>query len=239
MIDAISYLEIVNAVNMNLTSLPKRQIALDSVDQASAQTMARINAKTKKHSLVAVLFCNPNTEFCKKEILESLSYLHHRSGTAINIFCCGYGAYWPKEKYPDLVPVTKIEGVDWLYSDKAFVSVVEEFEEKTNWKYSGENELLLLDVIPSSEPKILNINNAIVCNLEQMKKDNAFSSVRSLFEKLIRYCATTDAADTFTFSDMQGLDVAKDLLKNTVLGFLPKDLRVSYNKAESYVIRKI
>lgn len=239
MIDAISYSEIVNAVNENLTSLPKRMLALDSVDQASSHAMAEINAKTKKHSLVAVLFCNPKTEFCKNEILNYLSYLHHRSGKAINIFCCGYGAYWPEDKYPDLEQVTKIEGVDWLYSDKAFVSVVEEFEEKTNWNYSGENELLLLDVVPSSEPKILNINNAIVCNLEQMKKDNAFSSVRSLFEQLIRYCATTEAADTWTFSDAQGLNIAKNLLKETILGFLPKNLQASYNKAENYVIRKI
>lgn len=239
MIDAISYSEIVNAVNKDFSSLPQRGITLDSVDQASAQVMAKINAKIKKHSLVAVLFCNPKTEFCKQEILESLSYLHHRSGKAINIFCCGYGAYWPEDKYPDLEPVTKIEGVDWLYSDKAFVSVVEEFEEKTNWGYSGENELLLLDVVPSSEPKILNINNAIVCNLEQMKKDDAFSSVRSLFEKIIRYCATTEAADTWTFSDSQGLNIAKDLLKDTMIGFLPKNLQASYNKAENYVIRKI
>jgi hypothetical protein len=239
MIDAISYSEIVIAVNKNLTSLPKRIMAFDSVDQASSQAMAEINAKTKKHSLVAVMFCNPKTEFCKKEILNSLSYLHHRSGKAINIFCCGYGAYWPEEKYPDLEPVTKIDGVDWLYSDQAFVSVVEEFEKKTRWRYSGENELLLLDVIPSPEPKTLNINNAIVCNLEQMKKDDAFSSVRSLFENLIRYCATTEAADTWTFSDTQGLNIAKNLLKDTILSFLPKNLQASYNKAENYVIRKI
>jgi len=239
MIDAINYSKIVNAVNKNLTSLPKRMVLFDSVDQVSSDAMTKINTITKKHSLVAVLFCNPKTKFCKNEILNSLSYLHHRSGKAINIFCCGYGAYWPEDKYPDLETVTKVEGVDWLYSDKAFVSVVEEFEEKTNWRYSGENELLLLDVVPSSEPKILNINNAIACNLEQMKKDDAFSSVRSLFEKLIRYCATTEAADTWTFSDTQGLNIAKNFLKDTMIGFLPKNLQASYKKAESYVIRKI
>lgn len=239
MIDAISYSEMVNAVNKNLASLPVREISCDSVESASTQAVANIKAEIKKHNLVAILFCNPKTEFCKKEILESLSYLHHRSGNAINIFCCGYGAHWPEEKYPDLEQVTKIEGVDWLYSDKAFVSVVKDFEEKTKWRYSGENELLLLDVIPSLEPKVLNINNAIVCNLEQMKKDDAFSSVRSLFEKLIRYCGTTEANDTWTFSDAQGLSIAKNLLKDTLLGFLPKSLHASYNKAESYVIKKI
>lgn len=239
MIDAISYLKIVESANRDLTSTPKRIMFFDSVEPAAERAMAEINNKTKKHSLVAVLFCNPKTEFCKKEILESLSYLHHRSDKAINIFCCGYGAYWPDEKYPDLAPVTKIDGIDWLYSDNAFVSVIDEFEEKTDWKYSGENELLLLDVSPSPDKNNLNINSAIVCNLEKMKKDEAFSSVRALFEKLIRYCATTEAADAWTFSDSQGLDIAKNFLKDTVLSFLPKHLQSSYNKAESYVIKKI
>ncbi|WP_153447184.1 hypothetical protein [Vibrio algicola] len=239
MIDAISYLNIVEAVNRDLTSMPKRMMFFDSVEPASERLATSINEKTQKHSLVAVLFCNPRTEFCKKEILESLSYLHHRSGKAINIFCCGYGAYWPHGKYPDLEPVTKIDGTDWLYSDNAFVSVINEFEDKTNWKYSGENELLLLDVSPSVDNGNLNINNAIVCNLEQMKKDEAFSSVRSLFEKLIRYCATTESADAWTFSDTQGLDIAKSLLKNTFLSFLPKDLQKTYKQAENYVIKKI
>ena len=239
MIDAISYSNIVEAVNRDLTSMPKRIMLFDSVEPAAERAAANINSKTKKHSLVAVLFCNPKTEFCKKEILESLSYLHHRSGKAINIFCCGYGAYWASDKYPDLEPVTKINGTDWLYSDNAFVSVITEFEEKTEWKYSGENELILLDVCPSSDENSLNINNAIVCNLEKMKKDEAFSSVRALFEKLIRYCATSEAADAWTFSDTQGLDIAKSFLKNTVLSFLPKHLQSSYNTAESYVVKKI
>lgn len=239
MIDAISYLKIVDSVNKNLESLPSRGMAYDSVEPATAQAVAEINAKIKKHCLVAVLFSNPKTEFCKKEILESLSYLHHRSGKAINIFCCGYGAYWPKDEYPDLESVTKIEGIDWLYSDKAFVAVVNEFEKATAWEYSGENELLLLDVIPSTEANSLNINNAMVCNLEKMKKDEAFSSVRSLFEKLIRYCATNEAADAWIFSDLRGLDVAKNLLKDTIFNFLPKHLQASYNQAENYVVRKI
>ncbi|HAU4887426.1 hypothetical protein M2R28_02395 [Aeromonas hydrophila] len=239
MIDAISYRKIVESVNKELTSMPKRIMFFDSAEPAAERAMAKINSATKKHSLVAVLFCNPRTEFCKKEILESLNYLHHRSGNSINIFCCGYGAYWPQYKYPDLECVTKIDGVDWYYSDNAFVSVIKEFEEKTSWRYSGENELILLDVIPSVDENDLNINNALVCNLEKMKKDEAFSSVRALFEKLIRYCSTTEAADAWTFSDTQGLSIAKNLLKDTVLSFLPKHLQSSYNKAESYVITKI
>ena len=239
MIDAIDYAMIVESVNNGFETQPIRVMMFDSVEPAAKEAMAEINSKVKKHSMVAILFCNPNTSFCKNEILSSLSYFHHRSKEAINLFCCGYGAYWPEEKYPDLVPIVKIDGEQWYYSDNAFVRALEDFESRTKWMYSGENELLLLDVSPSNDPKDLNINNAIVCNLEQMKRDNAFTSVRSLFEDLIRYCASTEFADAFTFSDRQGLDIAKNMLKDSVLGLLPESLRESYSKAESYAIKKI
>jgi hypothetical protein len=239
MISAISYSDIAKQINTELNSQPIRGIALDSVDPLTEKTMSSINSMIKRHCLVGILFCNPKTDFCKNEILNSLNYFHHRSKQYINFFCCGYGAYWSKNKYPDLQIVTKVDRVNWSYSDNAFVSVVEDFENRTRWRYSGENELLLLDVIPSINKNELNINNAIVCNLEKMKKDNAFSSVRSFFEDIIRYATTDDLATAWSFSDRKGGELTKDFLKNTILSFLPKPLRLSYSKAENYVIKKI
>jgi hypothetical protein len=239
MIDAILYKDIVESVNRQFSEQPRRLMTLDGINLESSQKMSDINSKIKKHCLVAVLFCNPNTIFCKNEILDSLSYFHHRSKQYIDIFCCGYGAYWPNKKYPDLKVVTQIDGTNWSYSDNSFVTAVEEFEEKTKWRYSGENELLLLDVGPSDDVDELNISSAIVCNLEQMKKDNAFSSVRSLFEDLIRFAASSDAADAWGFSDAKGADVAISFLKDGVLGLLPKSLQSSYRQAESFAVRQI
>ncbi|WP_351079233.1 hypothetical protein [Shewanella sp. CAL98-MNA-CIBAN-0140] len=239
MIDAICYKDIVESVNKDLKSLPIKMKFFDSVDPVTSNAMQEINSKIKKHTLVAILFCNPNTDFCKKEILASLSYLHHRSKEHINIFCCGYGAYWPEHKYPDLNVVTSISGTDWCYSDNSFVEAIEAFENTTKWKYSGENELLLLDASPSSDVSNLNINNAIVCNLERMKSDKAFSSVRSLLEDVIRYASSTSATDAWEFSDKKGGELAVDLLKNTMLSFLPKQFQTSYKKAESYAVKKI
>lgn len=239
MIDAICFKDIVDSVNKDLKSLPIRGICFDSVDPVTSNAMQEINSKIKKHALVAILFCNPKTEFCQKEILASLSYLHHRSKHHINIFCCGYGAYWPEHKYSDLEIVTSIGGTDWCYSDNAFVEAIEAFENTTKWKYSGENELLLLDVSTSTDSDSLNINSAIVCNLERMKLDKAFSSVRSLLEDIIRYASSSNASDAWEFSDRKGGELAVNLLKNTMLSFLPKQLQVSYKKAESYAIKKI
>ncbi|MDO6650732.1 hypothetical protein Q4540_19810 [Pseudoalteromonas carrageenovora] len=239
MIDAILYKDIVKAVNNQFSDKPKRIAFFDGVGPASSKAMADVNAKIKKKSLVAVLFCNPNSQFCKDEILESLSYFHHRSKEHIDIFCCGYGAYWPENKYLDLKTVTRIDGVEWSYSDHSFVAALEDFESKTKWRYSGENELLLLDVSPSVEPDELNINSALVCNLEQMKKDGAFSSVRALFESIIRYSANNGEGDAWGFSDQKGIEVASSFLKDSILGLLPKTLQSSYRKAENYAIKQI
>ncbi|MCS6160744.1 hypothetical protein [Shewanella baltica] len=239
MIDAILYRDIVKAVNNQFSERPKRMAFFDGVTPASSKAMADINAKIRKKSLVAVLFCNPNSQFCRGEILDSLSYFHHRSKEHIDIFCCGYGAYWPENKYPDLKVVTTIDGADWSYSDSSFVAALEDFESKTKWRYSGENELLLLDVSPSTNPDDLNINSAIVCNLEQMKKDGAFSSVRALFESIIRYAASDKAGDAWGFSDQKGIEVASSFLKDAILGLLPKPLQSSYLKAENFAIKQI
>ncbi|WP_054114115.1 hypothetical protein [Marinagarivorans algicola] len=239
MIDAICFKDIVDSVNQNFKSLPIRGVCFDSVDPVTSKAMQEINSKIKKHVLVAILFCNPKTDFCKKEILASLSYLHHRSKHYINIFCCGYGAYWPEHKYPDLEIVTSIDGTDWCYSDSAFVEAIEAFENTTKWKYSGENELLLLDVNTSTDSDSLNINSAIVCNLERMKLDEAFSSVRSLLEDIIRYASSSNASDTWRLSDIKGGELAVDFLKDIMLSLLPERLQALYKKAGNYAIKKI
>jgi hypothetical protein len=239
MIDAIEYRDIVKSVTDDFNASPKKLYFTDSVDPAQRKLMVEINSKIKKHALVAVLFCNPKTEFCQSEILHSLNYFHHRSKKHINIFCCGYGAYWSQEKYPDLEGVTTIDGVKWSYSDSAFVSLVEEFETKTKWRYSGENELLILDVSHSEKPADLDIGNAIICNLEKMNRDGAFDSVRAFFEDIIRYASSNDAVDTWGLSDREGVKAAKGLLKNAILDLLPSNLKKTYSQAENYAIRQI
>lgn len=221
-IDAISYLDII-----------------EKVRQTQQYTPVITNSQIKKHNLVGVLFSNPKTLFSKQEILNNLNYFHHRSKHHINIFCCGYGAYWNADKYPDFEVVTAINGTDWSYSDSAFVDLVEEFEDRTNWQYSGENELLILDVAPYEDKNELSINSAIICNLQKMKDDKAFSSVSSFIEELIRYAASTEDSSAWAFSDKQGLNVGKDSLRDVILGLLPVNLQSSYQKAEHFAIRQI
>jgi hypothetical protein len=239
MIEVVKFSDIVKIIKADERRLTGRRYCFDSVDSVTSNLMVEMNAKLKRHSLVAVIFCNPNSKFCKDEMLESLNYFHKRSKDYIHIFCCGYGAFKESTDYNDIQQVANIDGTPWFYSDTSFVDVVDSFEEKTKWTYSGENELLILDVTPSAEPDDITINNSIVCNLEEMKKDSAFTSVRSLMEKLIKYAASDECANAWEFSDKQGLSAAKDCLKDGVLGFLPKSVSALYKKSEGYAVRKI
>jgi hypothetical protein len=239
MIETVSYSNIVETVREEQNRFIGRVVILDSVDPVSSELMAEINSKTKRHSLVAVLFCNPRTPFAKDEIIPSLNYFHKRSKQYINIFCCGFGAFGTTSDYPDMQQVGRVDGDEWFYSDEAFVTVVEEFEERTQWQYSGENELLLLDIVKNKDIEDLTIQHAIVCNLEQMHRDKAFTSVRSLVEKLIVYAKSDEAANAWKFSDKQGLNVARSVLKDAVLNLLPNDLKNLYQRSENYAVKQI
>lgn len=197
--------------------------------------------ETRNSKLIGILFAHPSTPIAKSEIVDHLNQFHYRSGEAVDFFCVGYGAYWPEGYQPDIRKATSIDGTDWLFSDAAFSQVIDEIEALTKWQYSGETELLLLSAIKddSGEAK-LDFGSAIVCNLEAMSKDKAFTSVRAFFEGIFRFAKSNSCSNpTWGLSDSAGLNVASSSLKQAVLSLLPSNLKDSYKKAEHYAIRNI
>lgn len=201
--------------------------------------MAQLNGCDDK-SFVGILFANPFTPYVKTEILPSIEYFHHRSEKNFDFFCCGYGAYWPTNQYSDQTIATCIEGVNWWFSHEAFVKMVTSFEGRTKWRYSGETELLLLDVNKSKTTnEDISIESAVVLNLEALQKNQSISSARSLFEKIIRYSKESGNKGAFGFSDSSGMNIAKQTLKESILGLLPDSLAKGYTSAESFAVREI
>ena len=92
---------------------------------------------------IGILITRPELEV-GKDILSSLNYYHHASSKNVNFYLPGYGAYW-HGTYPDGRVVTKINGVDWSFSDSMFVQFVGELQAHSSWRYSGESELLSLE----------------------------------------------------------------------------------------------
>jgi len=235
MIEATTFSSIVDSVKHK----PRRIFTLDSAHPSAGELMAQLNNRDEK-SFVGVLFANPHIPYVKNEILPSLEYFHHRSGENFDFYCCGYGAYWPENQHSDQKVVTSIGGVDWLFSQQSFAQVVTSFEERTKWRYSGETELLLLDINNSKTTKTdLAIESAVVLNMETMQKDQAITSARSLFEKVIRFAKEKDGRGAFEFSDSAGMAAAKQTIKAAILGLLPPAVATGYLKAESFAVREI
>ncbi len=250
MYEAFSLDKIVSKVD---SSLPRKVIITKKEPEQVMYLMTSLNMdaptryrtvrveESRNSKLIGILFAHPNSPLAKYEIVDHLNQFHYRSGEAVDFFCVGYGAYWPENYQPDIRKATSIDGTDWLFSDAAFSQVIDEIEALTTWEYSGETELLLLSAIKddSGEAK-LDFGSAIVCNLEAMSKDQAFTSVRAFFEGIFRFAKKNSCSNpAWGLSDAAGLRVAGSSLKAAVLSLLPYNLKEAYMKAEHYAIRNI
>lgn len=195
----------------------------------------------RQSKLIGILFCHPKSPLGKAEIVDHLDYFHERSGEAVDFYCAGFGAYWPPEFQPDKSVVTKINDTEWLFSSKAYNDIRKEIEAETSWEHSGETELVLLSARRTHQNSAeLDFSSSIVCKLEQMGKDKAFTSVRAFFESIFRFAEKHGGADpVWALSDKKGIETGGGFLKESILSLLPKNLSESYKQAEHFVVRDI
>lgn len=244
----------VNSIKKRLNTELPRKVVITRREPVHAfgfmtpQTMNRpLRYKTvrdteeRNSKLIGILLCHPESPLAKSEIIGHLPFFHVRSGESIDFFCAGYGAYWPPGHHIDETPVARINDEDWLFSNEAYLQVIEELEQESKWKYSGETELLLIPVTKASGDSVSFVyESAIVCNLERMAKDNAFSSVRSFFDSIFRYAKKQGANNAaWEFSDIKGLEIAGGVLKDFILSLVPASLQSGYKKASHYAIKNI
>ena len=77
--------------------------------------------------------------------------------------------------------VTKIEGVNWSFSDKMFVCFINDLEMYSKWEYSGESELLMLEY----KEGILSFDNIMQFYLDKMMRDKVIDSIPSFFSSYL------------------------------------------------------
>lgn len=195
----------------------------------------------RRSKLVGLLFCHPQSPLAQTDIVPHLDYFHHRSGINVDFFCAGYGAHWSATEYPDQQPVGTVNGVPWLFSAKALDHIRGEMERESRWRYSGEAELLLMPAfrVAGADP-LLDFDNAVVCNLEQMAADRAFTSARAFFERVFRFGESQDGGNpAWALSDSVGLEKGREALRDAILSLLPKPLQKLYRAAGHYVVQSI
>jgi hypothetical protein len=215
---------------------------MTSLDMQRPMRTQTIKICEERHSkLIGILFCHPKSPLGKAEIVEHLPHFHHRSGDSIDFYCVGYVAYWPPEHHADQQPVACIEGIKWLFSEHAFNRVINEVESETSWQYSGETELILLNARKNKAGlTYLDYNSAIVCNLESMSRDKAFSSVRAFFSDVFRFAAKSwDLNPAWELSDNSGLKQGRLGLKEAILSILPKVVSDTYIRSKHFAIKSL
>lgn len=164
---------------------------------------------------IGILLTRPDLQ-TGEEIISSLNYYHHLTGHNINFYLPGYGAYWNNTEYPDMRPAAEINGVNWSFSDKAFVSFVGTIEDVSRWKYSGESELLLI----SYHDQNLDYSSVALFRLDAMLKDDAISSISSFITHLSRNAKHNNDVNSIALKG-----ATKSVAKAVAQGLIDKALK--------------
>lgn len=183
--------------------------------------LEEIKDNVRRHGIlddiIGILLTRPDLP-TGKNILNSLEYFHFRTGKSVNFYLPGYGAYWPKADYPDGKIVTVIDGVNWSFSNQMFAQFISQLEKYSKWQYSGESELLLVEL----KNGILSYENMMQFHLDNMIRDNVIQSVHQFFEQLFRICSDKETLNQI--SNAFGIDKLKQISKEKLLEKMPLDI---------------
>src|SRR5262245_46709604 len=193
--------------------------------------------------MIGILFAPAGSSVAKAEILPRLDDFHHRSGSHIDFFCAGYGAYWPPGWVPDeqVVAITRDPNghkTEWRYSSKYFNDLLREVKgEAKKWTYSGEVDLLLLNAYMVAEEAHLDFSTSVVLQIDQLKADEVIKTVPQLFEKIFSYAeGSPEPSMTAGFSDRSGLAIGRSWLTDLVTSYLPGNAGELWKKGRHYAV---
>jgi len=129
--------------------------------------------------IVVLLFCRPSED----EILKEFEYIHYNSSKYCSIYAIGYTDDPHKDNTFKKIDVSMKQ--DWYFSHKAFVEFKERLQDRIQWKYSGEVEILILQNNPGNY-NVLNFINYIAIDVNKGIKDGYIDSFQRFMESLIR-----------------------------------------------------
>lgn len=185
-----------------------------------------------KDDTIGILITRPDLS-TGKNILDSLEYFHFRTGKSVNFYLPGYGAYWTEGTYPDGKKVTSINCVDWWFSNKMFSDFISNLEKHSKWKYSGESELLLVDL----KKGILSYENVLQFYLDDMLRSGVITTVHNFFEQLFRIMREKDSVNQI--SNDYGVNKLKQISKDEIIKRLPLRLGQVYEKEKHFCVRNL
>ncbi len=189
--------------------------------------------------MIGLCFARPTSALAKSEIFPQLPDWHYRSGSHIDFFFPGFTDFSKEEGALELSMPGR---GTWYYSSKFFDTFRQQIERKTLWKYSGGNDLILVNARyreDLEEPEV-DFSGAIVCQLDSMKDSKAFPSVEQYFESIFRFAEeTSDRDPTWRFSDRKALSIGGSALQRVALSLLPGGIGAEVEKAKHFAVKDI
>jgi len=196
--------------------------------------------KTDKVKMVGILFVQPSHKIAKDEILPNIKYYHIRSRTNVNFYLAGYGAYLDRIK--DVEVVCSVDRTDWQYSATSFNNLREEIENRSNWQYSGECDLIIINARYNKKESrvILDFTCCVAININDLIRVGVITSTMKLFEDIFRYAEAQRHDDpTWGLSDELGFGSSKEGLKNIILNLLPSGAGKEIEKVSKFAVINI
>lgn len=173
--------------------------------------------------LTCILFGLPSAKLMKDDIIPNLDYWHHRSSVHVDFICIGFNN-------------------NKKFSHKGFNEILDSFEKRISWKYSGETDLLIINSYfdTATRRARLDFGNVVVINLENVIKETAIKSVPAFFEEIIAYAAQCDGVDpAWGFSDAMAVGSVKSIFIELILKFLPEAVRNEFGRLKHFAVHDI
>lgn len=181
------------------------------------------------NGLIGILLTRPNLETGEK-ILKDVGYLNLRSQKYLDLYFAGYGT---DGHYPESKEVAEVDGDKWYFSDKLFVSFLEEIEKICKWKYSGESDLIL---ISCKQGQIL-YKKAMIFHLEKLIKQGVYDSIEDFFEELFRLCKEKQSIKEI--SNAFGAKKVKYTFFKIMVDKLPAGLGEIFTQEKNFCVKNI
>lgn len=134
--------------------------------------------------IVVFLFVRPTTPEAMN-IINEFEYIHYNSAKYCSIYAIGYTDNPEKAKIKTYRKVNASMENDWYFSMKAFIDFKEKLQDRINWEYSGEIELLILQNNPGGN-NILNFQNYVAIDVNKGLQKGYIDSFQRFMESLIR-----------------------------------------------------
>lgn len=141
--------------------------------QSYEEYKAKMTERSVNDSFVScILFINKNdiTQKAGKEILSNIYDFHIRSGSLISFFLPGY--------YDNVLA----EAPNNCFEREAFANFIKDLEKISTWRYSGETEMLFLNMNNGE----LDFTTVYDYKLDSMIKKENLDSFDELFNRLIK-----------------------------------------------------